>query len=130
MVKKSACKCRRCRRHRFCPWVKKISWRRKWQPTPVFVPGEFHRHGILVGYHPWDHRVSDTTEWLSMHARSLDIIHVYIGIYLCIVSSYLHSSKMVGQNSLLIGLFQLVSHFDINLLQPWREIFFLISIIK
>ena len=30
---------RQCRRHRFDPWVEKIPWRRKWQPTPVFLPG-------------------------------------------------------------------------------------------
>jgi len=37
----SACQCGRCRRLRFSPWVKKIPWRRKWQPTPVFLPGKF-----------------------------------------------------------------------------------------
>ena len=34
---------------RFCPWVRKIPWRRAWQPTPVFLPGEFHEqrsHGV------------------------------------------------------------------------------------
>ena len=35
--KESACQ---CRRHGFDPWVRKIPWRRKWQPTPVFLPGE------------------------------------------------------------------------------------------
>ena len=35
-----ACQCRRCKRHRFDPWVKKIPWRRAWQPTSVFLPGE------------------------------------------------------------------------------------------
>ena len=38
--KKSACQCRRRKRHRFDPWVRKIPWRRKWQPTPVFLPGK------------------------------------------------------------------------------------------
>ena len=37
--KESACQCGRCRRVRFDPWVGKIPWRRKWQPTPVSVPG-------------------------------------------------------------------------------------------
>ena len=37
-----ACKCRRHRRHGFDPWVGKILWRRKWKPTLVFLPGEFH----------------------------------------------------------------------------------------
>ena len=31
-------------------------WRRKWQPTPVFLPGESHGQRSLVGYHPWDHK--------------------------------------------------------------------------
>ena len=37
---------------RFDPWVGKISWRRKWQPTPVFLPGESHGQRSLVGYSP------------------------------------------------------------------------------
>ena len=34
-------------------WVGKIPWRRRWQPTPVFLPGESHRQRSLVGSHPW-----------------------------------------------------------------------------
>ena len=40
-------------------------WRREWQPTPVFLPGEFHGRRSLVGYSPWGHKESDTTERLS-----------------------------------------------------------------
>ena len=36
-------------------------WRRKWQPSPVFLPGEFHGERSLVGYRPWDCKESDTT---------------------------------------------------------------------
>ena len=36
----------------FDPWVRKILWRRKWQSTPVFLPGEFHGQWSLVGYSP------------------------------------------------------------------------------
>ena len=50
-----------CRRHGFSPWVRKIPWRRKWQPTPVFLPGEFHGQKSLAGYSPWGHIESDTT---------------------------------------------------------------------
>ena len=60
--KQSACQCRRCKRHRFHPWIRKIAWRRKWQPTPVFLPRESHGQRSLVGYSPWDHKESDTTE--------------------------------------------------------------------
>ena len=53
--KESACL---CRRPGFHPWVGKIPWRRKWQPTPVFLPGESHMHRerCLVGYSPWGHK--------------------------------------------------------------------------
>ena len=47
--KESACQCRRCRFH---PWVGKIPWRRKWQPSPVFLPGESHGQRSLGGYSP------------------------------------------------------------------------------
>ena len=42
-----------CRRHRFHPWFRKIPWRRKWQCTPVFLPGKSHEQRSLVGYSPW-----------------------------------------------------------------------------
>ena len=41
----------------FDPWVGKISWRRKWEPTPVFLPGEFHKWRSMVGYSLWGCRV-------------------------------------------------------------------------
>ena len=40
------------------------SWRRKWQPTPVLLPGNFHGWRSLVGYSPWGCKESDTTERL------------------------------------------------------------------
>ena len=46
-------------------WVGKISWRRKWQPTPVFLHGKVHGQRSLGGYSPWGHKESDTTEQLS-----------------------------------------------------------------
>ena len=39
-------------RHGFDPWVRKIPWRRKWQPIPVFLPGESHGQKSLAGYGP------------------------------------------------------------------------------
>ena len=60
--KESTCQCRRCKRCRFNPWVRKIPWRRKWQPTPVFLPGKFHRQRSLAGYCPWGLKESDTAE--------------------------------------------------------------------
>ena len=56
-----------CGRPGFDPWVGKIPWRRKWQPTPVFLPGESHGRRSLVDYSPWGCKESDTTEWLHFH---------------------------------------------------------------
>ena len=53
--KASTCQCRRHRRCRFDPWVQKIPWRRKWQPTPVFLPGKPHGQRSLAGHSPWHH---------------------------------------------------------------------------
>ena len=49
----------------FDPWVRKIPWRRKRQPIPVFLPGEFHGQRSLVGYSSWDCKELDTTEQLT-----------------------------------------------------------------
>ena len=65
--------CLQFRRPRFDPWVRKIPWRRKWQPTPVLLPGKSHGQRSLVGYTPWGHKQSDTTEWLHFHFLSLCI---------------------------------------------------------
>ena len=48
--KEPVCQCRRHRGLGFDPWVGKIPWIRKRQPTPVFLPGEFHGQRSLVGY--------------------------------------------------------------------------------
>ena len=53
-----------CGRPGFDPWARKIPWRRKWQPTPVLLPGKFHGQRSLVGYSPWGRKESDTTEQL------------------------------------------------------------------
>ena len=69
--KEPACQCKRHKRCRFNPWVGKIPWRRAWQPTPVFLPGEPH------GQRTWwatVHRVAKSKTWLkqfSMHAHGL-----------------------------------------------------------
>ena len=47
----------------FDPWVGKIPWRRKWLPTPVFLPGEYHGQRNLVGYSSWGHKVLDATDF-------------------------------------------------------------------
>ena len=48
----------------------KMPWRRKWQPTPVFLPGKFHGQKSLAGCSPWDHKESDIAGQLSMHMHT------------------------------------------------------------
>ena len=60
-------------------WVRKIPWRREWQPTPIFFPGESHGQRSLVGYNPWGHKDSDMTEYTHRHT---------LAVYCC-VTSYL-----------------------------------------
>ena len=68
--KESACPCRRCK---FNPWVGKIPWSRNGQPAPVFLPGKFHRPRSPVGYSPWGHKESDTTEYTHTHATTTKV---------------------------------------------------------
>ena len=44
-----------------------MSWRRQWHPTPVLLSGKSHGQRSLVGYSPWGHKESDTSEWLPFH---------------------------------------------------------------
>ena len=59
--------CLQCGRPRFDPGVGKIPWRRKWQPTLVFLPGNSYGQQNLVGYRPWGRKELDTTERLHFH---------------------------------------------------------------
>ena len=71
--KETACQCRRHKRLGLNPWVRKSPWRRKWQPTPVFLPGKFQGQRSLGGYSPWSHRELAATEHSSNvgHHRAL-----------------------------------------------------------
>ena len=62
--------CLRCRRPQFDPWVGKFLWRREWQPTLVFLPGEFHGQRSLVGFSPWGCKESAMTERLTHTHKS------------------------------------------------------------
>ena len=65
MVKNPPAIVRRQRRCRFDPRVRKIPWRRKWQSTPLFLPGKPHGQRSPVGYSPQGHKEADMTEWLA-----------------------------------------------------------------
>ena len=67
--KELTCQFRRHKTSGFDPWVRMIPWRRKWQPTSVFWPGESQGQRSPEGYSPWGHIESDTTERLSMSTK-------------------------------------------------------------
>ena len=73
---------RRYKRWGFDPWVGKIPWRRAWQPTPVFLPGESHGQRSLAGYSPRGHKGLDTTEE-TLHTCPVCISNQCI-IYFCL----------------------------------------------
>ena len=81
--KEPTCQCKRCG---FDPWVEKIPWRRAWQPTPVFLPGE---NSLDRGARQATiHRVAKNWTWLkqlSMHTGSLHLlfIHTAVGVMFC-----------------------------------------------
>ena len=63
-------------RHEFDPWVGKISWRRKWQPTPIFLPGKSHGQRSLAGYSLCNHReIIDTA---SRQLRNSSFLQVWL----------------------------------------------------
>ena len=61
-----------CRRRKFSPWVGKISWRRKWQHTPVFLPGKRYEQRGLVGDSPRGHKIVRHTEQLNNNDKCQD----------------------------------------------------------
>ena len=70
--KEAACQCRRCKRHSFHPWVRKIPQSRKWQPTPVFLPGKPPPgQRSLAGYSQWGHKQLNMTE----HSKKEELIY-------------------------------------------------------
>ena len=85
-----------CRRHRFDPWVGNFHWRRKWQSTPVFLPGKIpwieeldglQSTGLQRAGHEWAHShkswVAQTEERPLEHNRQCSIVNRRISIVLC-----------------------------------------------
>ena len=81
--------CLQCGRPRFDPWVGKIPWRRKQQPTPVLLPGKSHGWRSLVGYSPWGCKESDTTE--PVHSLT-HFVH-YLNFTMCTCHPYSKNYK-------------------------------------
>ena len=66
------------KRSRFSPLVRKIPWRREWQQTPTFLPGEFCAQRSVTAYSPWGCKELDTAEQLThnRHSNSLKTINL------------------------------------------------------
>ena len=79
--KELTCQCRRLKRHSFNPWIEKIAWRRAWQPTPIFVPGESFGQGSLRGYRPCIHRVRHDWGNLPHSTHILFVIPLYSSVF-------------------------------------------------
>ena len=82
-------------RPRFNPWVGKTLWRRKWQPTPVLLPGKSHGRRSVAGYSPWGLKGSDTTERLhftfATSYSTSDILHHLLCIFKAVIDIALWS---------------------------------------
>ena len=77
----------------FNPWVGKIHWRRKWQPTPVFLLGESHVQRSLAGYSPWGRKELDVTE-ANQHACVIKQAgYLSCCLALCFLSSQVRVEK-------------------------------------
>ena len=87
-----------CRRHKgpgFNPWVGKISWRRAWQPTPVFLPGVSHGQRSQVGYNPESRKAGH--DW-----RTTAGMHTYNCSCLLYINDYVYSFSLKSNNEVLI----------------------------
>ena len=86
-----------CGRPGFNPWIRKIPWRRKWQTTPIFLPGKSHGWRSLVGYSPWGHKESDTTE--QLHFSEAPRVMQHGGPRLGLTGTYISSASSLTLSS-------------------------------
>ena len=99
--KESAYQCRRRpKRHEFDPWVGKIPWSRKWQPTPV-LPGKLHGQRSLEGNSPWRPKEPDMIE--LAHIQSVDMSKGWLGLIFITVPKVI-PSKFPVQSTEELGL--------------------------
>ena len=107
--KESTCKYKKHRRCGLNPWIRKIPWRRKWQPTPVFLPGKSHGQRSLVGYSPWGCKESEMTESRNVAGWKFNFLN-FLELWLCMW----HSSV---QFNIIINILGRVSNKAVNLIK-------------
>ena len=89
--------CLQCGRPGFNPWVRKIPWKRKWQPTPIFLPGESYGQRSLVGYSPWGRRVRH--DWVT----SLSL-YIYVCMCVCVcIYIYIYDTVETVSDFIFLG---------------------------
>ena len=109
--------CLQCRRQGSNPWVRKMPWKRKWQPTPVFSPGEFHGQRSLVGFSPWGHRARHNlaTEHIHTHTHTHTHTEACKAIFRAwsylFLSSSIQSNKEAGMDCLIPTLYMMKLRF-------------------
>ena len=74
--------------------IQKSVWRRKWQPTPVLLPGKYHGQKSLVGYDPWGCKELDTTEWLHFLSFQKSVRLYFSKLHRCIFISLRTISRL------------------------------------
>ena len=86
--KELTCQCRRCKKRGFSPWIGMIPWRKAWQPTPEFLPGEFYRQRNLTGYgllgpksQPWLQQPGVCSQLLSIILLKLPLKNLSLRIW-------------------------------------------------
>ena len=79
------------------------AWRKKWQPTPVFLSGKSYRQRSLAGYSPWGHKESDTTEQLSTHTCNVTQKGYTLGVKSATGTQFkkIHRKKMLSRNPIM-----------------------------
>ena len=124
--KESACQ---CRRGWFSLWVGKIPWRRKWQPTSVFLPGESHEQRTVVGYSPWGHRESDMTDQLTFSSPTPSLNLPSLGRWLaCMADTCPLRTTPVLRKGILEGLGSLPGKVDhCKKVKRWEKTIFHLS---
>ena len=88
VIKESVCQCRSHRRHKLDLWVGRITWRRKWQPNPVFLLGQSQGQRSLVGYTQSmasidSHKESDNTEQLTTPHDEGSLANIILVLFSC-----------------------------------------------
>ena len=109
------------------PWIRKIPWRRKWQPIPAFLLGESHRQKSLASYSPWGGKESNKTEWWTFYILPFLYFVFLLHFYKFFIKIQVDNVKALGESDehtdtdimpVAISSVQLLSRFRL-FVTPW-----------